>query len=715
MKSITLGASLVFAMFALVMARTVGAQWGTDTTIAGCSKIWFVSGAGIRMRSDPKVDSKVLAILTYDTPICVYTEKMEWAEVSLDGSKEKGWIQKQFISAERADRSSVYGAMLTAQGAGDFASAISFAERLLELEENKSLERQIELLEKLGQFYRRTNDSKKLKEIEARVTKLEQAELASPEGSSLPPSLFDNWFALTFENSSRSESGFYNSPMKVEQVLAVLGEIQSRVDTGEEALVAHDKVVGKMPGFLSKVYADTFGPKSVPSYGVLKRVLLKEPILKAALLRAKTSDGIGVDPSILSIIPANVLNEDSVFALIMSHCDVGNLGPAWQLIEERNVKKRTKEFLICIQRSDLEKAIQRFRFLASLEVLRVALSQGSRLSDKLSIIYGQLTEADRGNKDLLNELMTAKVDIYRYLPKRLQKKKEMRDYAAKWSSCENIVAVDPGDRELLLGVQHGLTLACAQKISPRLKKDKKFASEFLAKAPSLVAEFGEEIQLDPNILEILIKGPYPGRCIFTTLPKQFPLRSKRKLVRANRQCLELLDARDFTDPEIYRLVISNLIEFPVLQKLPSAYKNDPNVTLMLPRFLSGADDDNLMVEYTKDSVLLDVAKKSGVAKLAEVVSRRYDDHPHFEYYRTWSPAEHLEPAFWHRLLDISKKRGDSCSDWQKLIDAWALNVLSSSSNREGLRLNPYGFPLEALNASFGCEFETADSPKYEGF
>ena len=680
--------------------------------MAGCSKVWFVSGAGVRLRSEPRANSKALAILTFNTPICVFSEKLEWAEVSLDGVGDKGWIPKEFISSERARGFAVYEQMLLAYAKGDDRTAINLTERLLELEDYKSVEKQTELMSKLVKMYTRLGDQKKSAEMKARHAGLKAKEIASPKGSSFDQSLFESWFVVKFQNSSQSENGFYHSPMKAEEILVVISEIESLMEDGEEGTIAHDKAVRGMPGFFKKVYMDTFGYDPEPSYEILKKRLLKSSFLKIALERGSESVVNGVEGSIVSLLPASALNDVTVFSFIMDHCNHGDLGTAWQRLEEKNVRKRTQEFIRCVDSKNLDLSINRFRFLSSIESLTKVVSEKAFDKSKATVLYSHLSEVDRGDQALLDKLMPAGVDIYAYLPKHLQKTKEMRDHAAKWSTCETIVSVNPADRELLLRVVMGLDEECIRKISPALKKEKDFALRFLKRAPYLASEFDRSVQLDSEVLEALLKVSPSGKCVFSRFPAELPIQWKRKFVGSSRVCLELLATSDFTDREIYAIVASGLLSYEILAKLPPAYKADPNITQFLPRHISGADDDNLMVAYTNGPVLLDVAKKWGVVKLADVWAKRYDEHPHFDYYSRWTPAEHLGEDFWNLLIAVSKKRPDSCSDWQKLVDSWALNVVVTKSNSDGSssQSNPFGFPLYKLNNEFGCSIETSTDP-----
>lgn len=702
--------AIVAVVSAFVLApRGAQAQWNDELTLSDqCRDIRVVSGAGIRMRSEASADSKVLAILRYDTRLCVFTERSGWTEVSLGGGERRGWIQSQYL-AYGNNIEQEYNVFFPALMRGDAEAALSSAERILEAKRSRPTEVRKEVLNRMIRLLEKQSDKNRALEWKARLAKLEKEDHIANGRATEFPNLFHTWFYMKFASSSQYDSSQYSSQVDAVQVLAILDEIEAEFSTtgGQSALF--DRANSRFFIFFEKLYGVVFSDKAPPSYGVLKTRLLK-PSFLVRLIPYPPEIGItGIQTPIVSTLPANILNDETVRQEIFKFCAERQLGPSWNLFEPSVVKENLLKYVQCIDEKNLVEALQKYKFLATYTTIEALLGSAIH-GPKLAMVYSQLPESDRSRRDLIDRLNH--VDIYRWLPNDIRKTKEARELATQRSSCENVVLADPLDREMILGIATRLTVECTSKIAKPLLKDVGFAANIVAKRPAVVTAFDESIQFHPKVFQAVVAKSVVGDCPYRTLPRGFPLESKRKLIGSNRYCLDILDTDDFKDVEIYKSVIDNELSFEVLKKLTNSFKSDPSVVVVLPARIRSPDETKLMAEFTGTAVLLDVAKKWGVAKLSKISASRDDEHPHFEYYYRWTPAEHVGQDFWGLLLKVSKQRGDSCSDWQKLVDSWALNVVVTKSNSDGSssQSNPFGFPLYKLNNEFGCSIETSIDP-----
>lgn len=671
-----------------------------------CPSIEYVSGAGVRLRAGPNTTSAIKAVLTFNTDLCVHSVEGEWTEVSLVNVGDRGWIPTKLLSAQKIFSVNVRSAMFRAQASGDYKGAAENAERLLESEDHKAVELQRELMYRIETYYKKDGNTKKAAEYKSRRQKLVAGPKPNPSLATPESGIFESWFFVKFENTSGYENG-RDFSVESDDVAILLDELEA--EGGEDAInFPYERILGAESQVLAKIYLKVFGDEKDEFLASQRKRLRKKSLLKEALAYGSSAPDATINTEVVAVLPSDLLNEVDVFDFIVARCGDSDLADVWLKITQSNVRRHPVEFIRCLSNEGVLPAIGKHGFLLGQDVMKSVLA-ADLPPEKLEVYYSKLSPAFRGDSKIVNRMVALEVDIFRHLTPELRKSKTMRAYAAKTSRCENLVAAGPADRELFLLAGGRMSVSCVRSMTVSLRKDALFARTLVAKQNGLISGFDEKVQANSDVVKAVINSADgEAGCPYSSFPKNFPLKQKRLVVRAVRRCLLNLTESDFKDAEIYKEVVAGTLEMPLLKRLPYEYTRDPKVPALLPSGFVGHEEIELLNLFTSEEVLLDVARKSGVKVLAGVTATsasENEDLPEEERY--WSPAKFVAPDFWNQLIEVSKKRKDSCGDWSELIDSWRLNELRyDGRDEEPTNLR---FPVDLLNQQLSCSLKMKES------
>lgn len=680
-------------------------QPAASPTPAVCPKIEYISGAGIRQRAEPKEDSRVLAVLTFNTEICVHRIEKEWAEISVKGDVARGWIPSKFVSSTYSDSDTLITEFFKARSDRDYGRAITLGERLLEAGDSRKAEREVELLLRVEYLYTKLGNLKKAAEFKARRAKAEsESKWSQPPGESVN-GVFQTWFYSKFVNSSQYEDGYDRSKYSGADVEIILDELElaKSDDTG---ILDTNHWQSRMHGLLPKIYLEAFDKNADEKFLALRKRLENKDLIIEAIQEEFRGGSVRPKSKLVEILPRTLVNEEDVMNTLMNLCKDGEAVVAWEIFSPETVKLHPFNFLKCIAIDEVEPALKKHRFLNSRYHIDFAIE--AKISPpKLGILFSNLPPDIRGDLEVINRLIPLNVDLFRSLAPNLQKEKKIREYSTRVSTCENLVLPNPQDRELFLMAAGRFTEDCVQKISPVLRKDLSFARSILAKSKNAISAFDEAIQRDHAVLKLVLAGAHSqSDCPFSKFPADYPIALKRQVVAASRMCLEHLTEADFLDRVVFKELVSETIEMNILRRLPDSFRSDINILLRLPHEFRDPGERDLLIAFAGRQVLLDLAKNRGLAVLSEVRAKRSYDHPNFEDYNDWSPAEIADSSFWSELIEVSMNKKETCDGWKSIIDSWALNVKWVNSYELEEIISK--FPLSEINEKFKCNFTKKD-------
>lgn len=672
-----------------------------------CASTRYVIGTSVRLLAEAKIDARSIAVLKLNSKLCLIKEAELWSEVKLPGEDARGWLESQYLSNSMTELDTLAAYYFDEESRGNRNKAIQYVEMMLEHPAAENLSVKIDIWERLAALYSGVGNHEMAGKFQALLSETKNKSTYAPGNR-----IFENWFFSKFPDTSNYETSHEQRQIGNMEIAIILNELDLMISRGGDPVHLMPNLQHYLrSGSLAKLYRDAVLEKD-PSFPTrLRESLLKIGVLKLAMkLEPERASG-EINQAILTSIPKSRLNHPEIIQLVLSRCGSGEIDRIWREIAVETVKGRPGDFLRCIDHRTGE-AFDKHTFLVSTENLARLLLEGHISRGKISELYRRLPVEVRSDWKLIEAMMELRVDLYRGLPPGLRKNSRLREYAGINTSCENIIAVDPSDRELLLASFYRLTEECLQGMSLELKRDLGFAKSLLEKNPLLVEVFETSIQLNPSVIELIAKHATAGRCPYSQLSGRIPIQLIRLLAKANRNCLERLAARDFSDPEIYRFILADRLSFGLLAKLPKEYHSDPAVTIRLPTYYEQWSDTELLAPYINETAILAVAKKWGVSKLAEIKalhtgtlptnqpdehegeqgSETYESEDSYGHYghstssveqqgaseelMVWSPASFVSPDLWQKLFEIAKKKKTKCSTWKEIWDAWLMEYVS---------------------------------------
>jgi len=672
-----------------------------------CASILYTVGASVKLRAEAKAQAKSVAVLKLNSEVCLVKEDGLWSEVKLLGEDVRGWLLGQHLGASKVSLSESLNEYMDAEYRGDRVTAIQFAERLLEHPDVENQSIKLDILDRLSALHQGVGNREMVSKLQAMRSAMSATPALMPWEKSIKNPIFENWFFTKFPDTSNYEASEERPRPGMEDLVIVLNELDIILSRGGDpspVILRLQQDLAARP--LERLYKDALAEKAVPLSGRLRAILLGPRIVKLSMEIEPERPGGKINQNILASLPQGALNDPEVVRNILDNCKEGEIDVIWQKFGADVAKSRPFEFLRCLG-DNAGAAFDKYKFLVSHERLREAISDGQRNSRKLSELYGRLPVMIRSDWSLIESLMKQMVDFYHIAPQETREDPRMRQYAGIYASCENIVAVNSSDRELLLRSHYRLTRECLEKMSEKLKRDRVFASNLLTKNPLLVEAFDPSIQLDTTIVKLIAKHSV-GRCPYSKLSGRLSIQLIRLLASANRDCLERLDVREFSDSEIYNIVVSQRLSYKLLDILPKRYLTDPAATIQLPTEFGQWSDTEKLTPYMNDTAILGVARKWGILKLAEIkgmysgnlpskqnadqeVAGGTEDHESYsidenhgqnamvgeeqsssEELRVWSPAKFISPELWKQLFEIAKLKRTKCSEWKSVYDAWLM-------------------------------------------
>lgn len=697
----------ILPLLLIILPFVASAQWNEELTPSpGCEKIGYIAGAGVRMRMEPRTESKIAGALRYQAKVCRHSLRDEWIEVSLGPQEPRGWISGSLVTDVLPSPHHAISQMFEEQSMGNYAAAIGHAERVLESKLFEGGARQREILERISFYYEKVGDASKATEYIDRSKKERSSRWKIGGVSDSRFGLFDRWFLERFAYSSRYEDGYDTNQYRVQDIAIVLDEVSVQDSTA--SLLAIEK---RMPGFWGKIYIDAFANSSSLNDGKLRnRLKGNTTLVEAALTKRSDVKISGISTRVLDALPGEILKEERIFDYVMRNCEANDIGKSWRRLPQEKISSHVGKVLICVGDEELEEIGKSHPVLRTVEALLAAVGLGAS-KERLAAIYALLPDAKKKESRAVDMLIGRDVDIYKFLPETIRSQTRIRKYAGRVSSCNNLVEVNPSDREIFLAAAARLTEVCVRAMAPGLRQDRSFAQEVLRVRPEIVSGFDETIQKDGKVFDALLARAGDSSCPYSKLPADFPLPYKARLAKKSRWCLIHFDTSDFLEPEIYKAVVSGGLDYEVLKKLPQEFKKDPSIMFVLPADIFGFEQEEIFKTYTSDANLTEAVKLWGIISLSRVTAFKYDGPPSESYAHRylWSPAHNISPSFWTTVFSLSRGRGDTCGDWEKLIVAWRLNQTKSDHPMFEPDMVPsVEFPLDDFNKLFSCQFQKKD-------
>ncbi|HRK08732.1 MAG TPA: SH3 domain-containing protein [Pseudobdellovibrionaceae bacterium] len=662
----------------------------SDTT-PRCSAVKFVSGSGVRLRESADPASKVILILKFNQEVCLQRQQGEWSEIRMRSLSATGWIPSQFLSVKYTETVELVLALFKAEGKNDLHSAIQIAERLLDFEKLSESEVRQDLIDRLVNYHSKLGNKKKAASIRSMRGAPLESESQDYHSQS---SLFGHWFYHTFEGSSQYEAEHFATHWAQNDLILVFDELERVRKSDEEYLRVLNTIAYQHPRFFAKLYHIAFSPNA-PAAFVKLRPKLHDPKLIRFVLPNRNERGL--NGPVVSALTSKLVNRPEIIQTIMESCESGDLSPIWKLLSEKHVRTHYIHVVRCSSAEDLSALLVKFNSIVSVVVLIDLTDNKSIEKEKLAVFYSHLPELDRSDPKIIERLMSFGADIHTSLPVAIRSTARMRDYAAKWSSCESIVSADSKDEELLKRAAAFPTEACLKKVHPKLKSDFNFATWAVGRRPDLVTSFDVKFQIDPRMINLLVNLRYHPNCPFKKIPMEMGIKEVRRLAESIQDCRVGLQPHHFDDPQVYRSVLDSKLTYQLLAQLPKRFWDDPLIVTNLPVRHETNSEYELFRSFANSTTIRNVVAKFGLSRLGKIKS----EHALEEYYdaNLQLCLINTNKFDWSEAIQAAKERGESCNAWQELVAECRLGEPPGHSIVE--KWNE--FPFEEVNRVFGCD------------
>jgi|GEM_PF-4310653 hypothetical protein len=135
----------------------------------------FVSGAGAKLREKKDFVGKVVAVLKFNSKVCLSKWRNEWTQVTTLDSGKSGWIKSDLLGLKEYQESEIIENYNKAVAEIRLADAVNWAERAVDMSESQ------ENLARLAKAVSKTNDSKRAEIIEKKIINVQNSSVAAAE------------------------------------------------------------------------------------------------------------------------------------------------------------------------------------------------------------------------------------------------------------------------------------------------------------------------------------------------------------------------------------------------------------------------------------------------------------------------------------------------------------------------------------------------------